>query len=67
MSALARHDDQAARRPNDRPAERVRADGRLRRANAGTLTEMTRSLLDDAREVRVAERRRRAHVRDTLT
>jgi hypothetical protein len=42
----------------------VRAAGRLRRANAGTLTEMTRSLLDDAREVRVADGRRRTHARD---
>ncbi len=64
MSALARHGGQAVRRPNDRPAERVRAAGRLRRANAGTLTEMTRSLLGDAREVRVAEGRRRTHARD---
>ncbi|HTA33929.1 MAG TPA: hypothetical protein VK721_10935 [Solirubrobacteraceae bacterium] len=63
MSALARHGDQAARLPN-RPAERVRAAGRLRRANAGTLTEITRSLLDDARGVRVAERRLRPHARD---
>jgi hypothetical protein len=46
MSALARHRDQAARR-------------RLRRANAGTITEMTRSLLYDAREVAAAEARRR--------
>ncbi len=63
MSALARHGEQAARRYN-RPAEHVRDAGRLRRANAGTLTEITRSLLDDARQVRVAEDRRRAHARE---
>jgi hypothetical protein len=37
----------------------LRAAGRLRRANAGTITEMTRSLLYDAREVAAAEARRR--------
>jgi hypothetical protein len=58
MSALARHRDQAARRRKP-PAERLRAAGRLRRANAGTITEMTRSLLYDAREVAAAEARRR--------
>ncbi|MCW3018178.1 MAG: hypothetical protein JWN10_486 [Solirubrobacterales bacterium] len=63
MSALARHGDQAARR-RKRPAERVRAAGRLRRANAGTLTEMTRSLLHDAREVGAAEARRRTQEGD---
>jgi hypothetical protein len=36
----------------------------LRRANAGTLTEITRSLLDDAHQVRVAEDRRRAYARE---
>jgi hypothetical protein len=47
MSALARQTDQAARRLT---AERVRAAGRFRRAEAGSLTEMARSLLRDARE-----------------
>jgi hypothetical protein len=65
MTALVGHGDLAARRPNrNRPAERVRAAGRLRRANAGTITEMTRSLLDDAREIRAAEGRQRTHVTD---
>ncbi len=63
MSAVARHSDQAARR-RTRPAERVRAAQRLRRANAGTLTEMTRSLLHDAREVGAVEARRRAREGD---
>jgi hypothetical protein len=63
MSTLARHGDQAARRHKPRP-ERVRAAGRLRRANAGTMTEMTRSLLHDAREVGAAETRRRAQEGD---
>lgn len=63
MSTLARYDDQAARRRRP-PVERVRAAGRLRRANAGKLTEMTRSLLHDAREVGAAEARRRAREGD---
>jgi hypothetical protein len=54
MSALVGHADQAARRLT---AERVLAAGRSRRADAGTLTEMTRALLRDAREVGAAEAR----------
>ena len=46
MSSLARHSDQATRR---HAAQRVRAAGRSRRADAGAVTEMARSLLRDAR------------------
>ena len=63
MSALAQHVDRTARR-RKLPVERVRAAGRLRRANAGTLTEMTRSLLHDAREVDSAAARRRTQEGD---
>jgi hypothetical protein len=48
MSALARQNDQAARRLS---AKRVRAAGRSRRANEGTVTEMALSLSRDARRV----------------
>jgi hypothetical protein len=54
MSTLVGHSDQAPRRLT---AERVRAAGRSRRADAGTLTEMARALLRDAREVGVGEAR----------
>jgi hypothetical protein len=68
MSALARHGDEASRpltAERVRAARRSRSDwrlgsaGRLRRAEAGTLTEMTRSLLRDARAVNAADARRR--------
>jgi hypothetical protein len=52
MSSEARHSDQATRR---RAAQHVRAAGRSRRADAGAVTEMTRSLLRDAREADSAE------------
>jgi len=61
MSALARPREQAARlltAERVRAGERSRSAGRARRADAGTLTEMTRSLLRDARVVRSAEARR---------
>jgi hypothetical protein len=54
MSSLARHSDQVTRRL---AVQRVRAAGRSRRADAGTVTEMTRSLLRDAREVDTGEAR----------
>jgi hypothetical protein len=57
MSALARHEDQAARRLT---AQRVRTAGRSRRADAGTVTEIARSLLRDAREAGAAEPRGRS-------
>ncbi|HUB72893.1 MAG TPA: hypothetical protein VL979_02500 [Solirubrobacteraceae bacterium] len=63
MSALARPSAQAARAltaERARAGERTRSAGRSRRAEAGTLTEITRSLLRDARAVRSAEARRRA-------
>jgi hypothetical protein len=47
MSALARHQDHAARRLT---TQRVRAARRSRRADAGAVTEIARSLLRDARE-----------------
>ncbi len=56
MSSLAPHSDQAARRL---PAQRVRAATRARRADAGTVTEMARLLLRDAREAHTAEARPR--------
>ena len=68
MSALARRGEQAARpltAKRVRAAGRSRSDwrsrsaGRLRRAEAATLTEMTRSLLRDARAGDAAEARRR--------
>jgi hypothetical protein len=52
MSSLERHSDQATR---GRTAQLVRATGRSRRADAGAVTEMARSLLRDAREVDSAE------------
>jgi hypothetical protein len=52
MSSLVRQSDQATRR---RATQRVRAAGRSRRADAGAVTEMTRSLLRDAREADGAE------------
>jgi hypothetical protein len=61
MSAPVADAEQAVRRLT---AERVRAAGRSprvagrsRRADAGALTEMTRALLRDAREVGAAEAR----------
>jgi hypothetical protein len=45
MSSLVQHSDQATRRL---AAEHVRAAGRSRRADAGAVTEMARSLLRDA-------------------
>lgn len=54
MSALTRNDDQTARRL---AAQRVRSAGRSRRAGAGTITEMARSLVRDAREAGAAEAR----------
>jgi hypothetical protein len=54
MSSLAREADQARRRLT---AQRVRAAGRSRRADAGAVTEMTRLLLRDAREADGAEAR----------
>jgi hypothetical protein len=56
MSALERHGDQVAMHLT---AERVRAAGRSRRADDGSLTEMARSLLREAGEsdaARAAER-----------
>jgi len=47
MSALAARKEQAAR---GRAVQRVRDAGRSRRAGAGTVTEMARSLLRDARD-----------------
>jgi hypothetical protein len=52
MSSEERHSDQATRL---RAALHVRAAGRARRADAGAVTEMTRSLLRDAREADSAE------------
>ncbi len=54
MSAVARHGDQAARRL---AVQRVRVAGRARRADQGTVTEMARSLLRDARQADTAEAR----------
>jgi hypothetical protein len=54
MSSLARHSDQGTRR---RATQHVRAAGRSRRADAGAVTEMARSLLRDAREADGAEAR----------
>jgi hypothetical protein len=51
MSSVA-HSDQATRR---RATQRVRAAGRSRRADAGAVAEMARSLLRDAREADGAE------------
>jgi hypothetical protein len=45
MSAMTRHSDRAAGRL---PAQRTRLAGRARRAEAGTVTEMARSLLREA-------------------
>jgi hypothetical protein len=52
MSSLSAQADQARRRIT---AQRVGAAGRSRRADAGTVTEMARSLLRDAREAGSAE------------
>jgi hypothetical protein len=52
MSSLAPNSDQATRRLT---AQRVRAAGRSRRADAGTLTELARLLLRDAREAHTVE------------
>jgi len=54
MSSLTRHSDQGAPAPRLAP-QRVRAAGRSRRADEGTVTEMARSLLRDAREAASAE------------
>ena len=51
MSSLARHSDQRTRRP---AAQSVRAAARARRADAGTLAEMARLLVRDAREAHAA-------------
>ncbi|MGA2452278.1 MAG: hypothetical protein ABSG93_02070 [Solirubrobacteraceae bacterium] len=56
MSSLATYSDQATRRL---AAQRVRTAGRSRRADAGTVTEMARLLLRDAREAHTAEARPR--------
>jgi hypothetical protein len=45
MSAMTRHSDRAAGRL---PARRTRLAGRARRAEAGTVTEMARSLLRES-------------------
>jgi hypothetical protein len=52
MSSLTPNSDQATRRL---AAQRVRTAGRSRRADAGTLTEMARLLLRDAREAHTTE------------
>ncbi len=54
MRAVAPHGDLAARRLT---AQRVRAARRSRHADAGTLTEMARSLLRGARDAGTAEAR----------
>jgi hypothetical protein len=54
MSAMARPTERAAR---CFAAKRLRADGRLRHADAGTVTEMARSLLREARETADGEAR----------
>jgi hypothetical protein len=54
MSSPVRHSDQATRR---HAAQHVRAAGRSRRADAGAVTEMARSLLRDARAADTAEAR----------
>jgi hypothetical protein len=56
MSSRATNDDHAARRL---AAQRVGIAGRSRRADAGTVTEMARLLLRDAREAHTAEARTR--------
>jgi|HubBroStandDraft_3_1064219.scaffolds.fasta_scaffold50421_1 hypothetical protein len=56
MSSLAPNNDHAARRL---AAQRVGIAGRSRRADAGTVTEMARLLLRDAREAHTAEARTR--------
>jgi hypothetical protein len=52
MSSLTPDNDHATRR---QAAQRVRTAARSRRADAGTVTEMARLLLRDAREARPAE------------
>ena len=54
MSSLATYSDQATRRL---AAQRVRTAGRSRRADAGAVTEMARSLLRDARDADGAKAR----------
>ncbi|HSZ04884.1 MAG TPA: hypothetical protein VK778_06745 [Solirubrobacteraceae bacterium] len=54
MSPPAGHSEQVTRR---HAAQRVRAAGRSRRADAGAVTEMARSLLRDARAADTAEER----------
>jgi hypothetical protein len=56
MSSLAPYNDQAAR---SLAAQRLRTAARSRRAHAGTVTEMARLLLRDAREAHPAEDRTR--------
>jgi hypothetical protein len=55
MSAMRRRCDQTVSRS---AAKRTHVEGRLRRADAGTVTEMARSLLRDARETGGGETRR---------
>jgi hypothetical protein len=56
MSSLTPNNDHAARRLAE---QRVRTAARSRRADAGTVTEMARLLLRDAREAHPAEARTR--------
>jgi hypothetical protein len=56
MTAMGRRCDQTTSRFT---AKRLRAESRLQRAEAGTVTEMARSLLRDARETGGGEARRR--------
>jgi hypothetical protein len=56
MSSLAPNNDHAARRL---AAQRVRTAARSRRADEGTVTEMARLLLRDAREMHPVEDRAR--------
>jgi hypothetical protein len=60
MSSPAPNHDHTARRLT---AQRARTAGRSRRADAGTVTEMARVLLRDAREAHTAEARAEARVR----
>jgi hypothetical protein len=55
MSPLTQHGERVTRRL---AAQRVRAAGRSRRADAGTVAEMARSLIRDAHEAGVAAQRR---------
>jgi hypothetical protein len=56
MSSLTGHSDQLTRRL---AAQRLLSAERSRRADAGTVTEMARSLLRDARDADTAEGRSR--------